>query len=149
MGVLNIVRTVKNIYKEYVVLVKIGKFYYCYGRDSYIISYLTNYKINLLDDNTYSCSFSTNAYNKVISILEDKKINYLILDRRNDYEEDEKYNNKNLNNYLKYYEKAKEEISTKMRIEKIYKYLNEHLLDKEIITEVEKIIYERSKIQSN
>ena len=36
----------------------------------------------------------------------------------------EKYNNKNLNNYLKYYEKAKEEISTKMRIEKIYKYLN-------------------------
>ena len=81
MGVLNIVKTVKNIYKEYVVLVKIGKFYYCYGRDSYIISYLTNYKINLLEDNTYSCSFSTNAYNKVISILEDKKINYLILDR--------------------------------------------------------------------
>lgn len=36
-----------------------------------------------------------------------------------------------------------------MRIEKIYKYLNEHLLDKEIITEVEKIIYERRKIQSN
>lgn len=149
MGVLNIVKTVKNIYKEYVVLVKIGKFYYCYGRDSYIISYLTNYKINLLEDNTYSCSFSTNAYNKVISILEDKKINYLILDRRNDYEEDEKYNNKNLNNYLKYYEKAKEEISTKMRIEKIYKYLNEHLLDKETIMKVEKIIYERRKIQSN
>ena len=149
MGVLKIVKTVKNIYKEYVVLVKIGKFYYCYGRDSYIISYLTNYKINLLEDNTYSCSFSTNAYNKVISILEDKKINYLILDRRNDYEEDEKYNNKNLNNYLKYYEKAKEEISTKMRIEKIYKYLNEHLLDKETIMKVEKIIYERRKIQSN
>ena len=149
MGVLNIVKTVKNIYKEYVVLVKIGKFYYCYGRDSYIISYLTNYKINLLEDNTYSCSFSTNAYNKVISILEDKKINYLILDRRNDYEEDEKYNNKNLNNYLKYYEKAKKEISTKMRIEKIYKYLNEHLLDKETIMKVEKIIYERRKIQSN
>ena len=41
MGVVNIVKTVKNIYKEYVVLVKIGEFYYCYGRDSYVVSYFT------------------------------------------------------------------------------------------------------------
>ena len=39
--------------------------------------------------------------NKIISKLEEKKINYLILDRRNNYEEDEKSNNKNLNTYSK------------------------------------------------
>lgn len=149
MGVIDIVRTVKKVYEEYIVLVKVGKFYYCYGRDSYILSYFTKYKINLLDNDIYSCAFSSNAYNKVISILEEKKINYIILDRRNDYEEEEKSNNKNLNSYKKYYEKAKEEISSRMRVEKIYKYLYEHLQDKELLVKVEKDINERRKIQSN
>ena len=149
MSIINMVKEIKKIYNEYVVLIKIGKFYYCYGRDSYIISYLMKYKINLLQDNTYTCSFPVNAYNKVITTLENNKVNYLILDRRNNYEEDEKSNNNNLNNYTKYYEKAKEEISTRMKIEKIYKYLNENIKDKKIIMEVEKIINERRKIQSN
>ncbi len=103
MGIINIVKNVKEIHKEFVVLVRVGNFYNCYGRDSYIISYLLGYKINILD------------------------------------------NNKNLNNYQKFYEKAKKEIAKKMRIEKIYKYL---LLcnDENTIYEVEKTINERRKI---
>ena len=38
MGIINIVENVKKIHPEYVVFVNIGKFYYTYGRDSYIIS---------------------------------------------------------------------------------------------------------------
>ena len=74
IGIINIVKNVKEIHNKYVVLVKVGSFYYCYGRDSYIISYLFKYKINILKDYTYSCSFPQNAINKVISVLENKQI---------------------------------------------------------------------------
>ena len=50
MGIINIVENVKKIHPEYVVFVNIGKFYYTYGRDSYIISYLFNYKLNKFDN---------------------------------------------------------------------------------------------------
>lgn len=145
MGIINIVKNVKEVHREYVVLVRVGNFYNCYGRDSYIISYLLGYKINILDNNIYNSSFPKSAYNKVLSILEKNKINYIVLDKRNNYDVEEEDNNKNLNNYQKFYEKAKKEIAKKMRIEKIYKYL---LLcnDENTIYEVEKTINERRKI---
>lgn len=63
MGIINIVANIKEIYAEYITLVKVGNFFYCYGRDSYIISYLFNYKINILEKSVYSCAFPNNAYN--------------------------------------------------------------------------------------
>ena len=149
MGIIKIVENVKEIHREYVVLIKVGNFYYCYGRDSYIMSYLFQYKINILKDGMYSCAFSKNAIHKVTAKLENRKINYLILDRRNNYQVEEKCNYKNLNEYIKCYEKAKSEISSKMRIEKIYCELLDNIKDKELISEIEKVIYERRKIQSN
>lgn len=148
MGIINIVKNVKDIHKEYIVLVRVGNFYNCYGRDSYIISYLLGYKINILSNNVYSSAFPKSAYCKVVSILEQNNINYIVLDKRNNYDVEEKDDNKNLNNYNKFYEKAKKEIAQKMRIEKIYQYL---LLckDEKIIYEVEKKINERRKIQGN
>ena len=145
MGIINIVKNVKEVHKEYVVLVKVGNFYNCYGRDSYVISYLLGYKINILDNNIYNSSFPKSAYSKVLSILEKNKINYIVLDKRNNYDVEEEDNNKNLNKYKEFYEKAKKEIAKKMRIEKIYKYL---LMsnDEKIIYEVEKTINERRKI---
>lgn len=148
MGIINIVKNVKEIHKDYVVFIKIGNFYNCYGRDAYIISYLFGYKISILENNIYNCSFPKSAYNKVLSILEKNRINYITLDKRNNYDTDNKDNNKNLNRYMEFYERAKKEIAKKMRIEKIYKYL---LLcnDETTIYEVEKTINERRKIQSN
>jgi hypothetical protein len=148
MSVINTITTIKEVHREYVLLVKIGNFYYCYGRDAYVVSYLLHYKINVIEKNIYACSFPQTAYNKVISTLEDKKINYITLDKRNNYSVDEKSNNNNLNKYNEIYLKAKEELATKMRIEKIYKYLLD-TKDKEIINEMEKLINERRKIQSN
>ena len=149
MGIINIVKNVKKIHNNYVVLIKVGNFYYCYGRDTYIISYLFKYKINIMKNNIYSCAFSQNAINKVMAKLENSKINYLILDRRNNFEVNEQCNLKNLNKYDKYYEKAKNEISTNMRIEKIYQYLLENNHNKELINEIEKVINEGRKVQSN
>ena len=148
MGIINIVQNIKETQKEYIVLIRTENFYNCYGRDSYIVSYLFGYKINIVQNGIYISAFPKSAYNKVISKLEEKKINYLILDRRNNYEIEEKSNNKNLNKYQDYYEKAKKEIATKMRIEKIYNYLID-TKDKEIISEIEKVVNERRKIQSN
>lgn len=149
MGIINIVKNVKEIHNKYVVLVKVGNFYYCYGRDSYIISYLLNYKINILKDYTYSCSFPQSAINKVMSMLENNKINYVILDRRNNYEIIEKSDNRNLNKYDKIYEIGRKEKAKKMRVEKIYSYLLENSNDTEFIDKIEKVINERRKIQSN
>ena len=148
MGIINIVKNVKEVHKEYIVLIKVGNFYNCYGRDSYIVSYLLNYKINLLENDIYFCSFPKSAYNKVIFKLEENKINYIILDRRNNYEVDEKYNCKNLNKYNEIYLIAKKQIVIKMRIEKINNYLLA-CNDERTIFEVEKLINERRKIQSN
>lgn len=148
-NIINVIRNVKLICKEYVVLIEIGAFYYCYGKDALILGYIGKYKINIVKDNIYSCSFPKVAYNKVISKLENSKVNYIILDRRNNYSEQEKSNNKNLNNYNKYYETSKNEFALQIRIEKINKYLLEHKEDKELLTKVERLINERRKIQSN
>ena len=100
MGIINIVKNVKEIHKEFVVLVRVGNFYNCYGRDSYIISYLLGYKINILDNNIYNSSFPKSAYNKVLSILEKNKINYIVLDKRNNFTYHIKQKNK-IKNFTK------------------------------------------------
>lgn len=138
MGILTMIKTIKQIHKEDIVFLKIGKFYYCYGKDAYIISYFFNYKLNLVE-NTYSCGFPNQSLNKIISKLEEKKINYIIIDRRNNYDVEEKETFKNLNNYNKYYEKAKEIIGLKVRIQKINEYLLEKM-DKKKIYDIEKIL---------
>ena len=148
MGLINIVKNVKSIHKEDLTLVRVGNFYNCYGRDAYILAYLFDYKIRILKDNIYTSAFPKSAYNKVISTLEYRKINYLILDKRNNYEVEEKSNNKNLNKYGEVYIKAKSKIAKKLRVEKIYMYLLSEACEKTIF-EVEKVISERRKIQSN
>lgn len=149
MSVIKVIENVKKIHKEDVLIVKIGNFYYSYGKDSYIISYLFNYKVGIAKEKIYFCSYPQNALNKVIAKLENSKINYIILDRRNEYSIDEKYDFKNLNKYNEFYEKAKQKIRTKMRIEEIYNYLLQNENNKELILEIEKVINEKRKIQSN
>ena len=148
MGIINIVENVKKIHPEYVVFVNIGKFYYTHGRDSYIISYLFNYKLNKFD-NISRCGFSDNSINKVIAKLEQNKINYIVLDRKNNYDVVNKLNYKNLNNYNKIFEKSKININLKKRIDNINMYLYSNLNNSQInkiLTNMEKIINERRKI---
>lgn len=145
MSILTMIKGIKQIHSKDIVFVKLGKFYYCYGKDAYIISYFFEYRLNLIENTIYSCGFPSQSLNKIISKLENKKINYVIVDRRNNYEVVEKENYKNLNSYDKYYEKAKEEIGVKLRIQKISSYLLENS-DKDnikgLLAELEKILQE-------
>lgn len=143
MSVGTIIKSVKQIHKEDVVLVQMGKFYYAYGKDAYILSDLFGYKLNEFETNIYSVGFPSNSYSKVISRLEQLKINYLILDKRNNYDVLEFQNYKNLNNYNEYFEKAKKENLIKIRIQKINEYLLKNINSahiKEKIYEIEKIL---------
>ena len=139
MAIITIVKTIKSIHPDSVVLVKVGKFYNVYGRDSYIISYLFGYKLKKIE-NVSTCGFPVESINKVMAKLENKKINYLMVDRRNNYDVDEESDNKNLNTYNKIYEKAKEYVNAKNRVNKIYQYLLHNLNDKKLIGEVEKVV---------
>ena len=51
-------------------------------------------------------AFLKKYFGKVVSILEEKKINYLIIDPRNNYDIYEKSDNRNLNTYQKEFNKA-------------------------------------------
>ena len=75
MWVVNMIKTIKEVLPDYVVLVKIGTFFESYNDDANIISYLLNYKIRDLVDNNKSCGFPVNSINRVKFILESKSIN--------------------------------------------------------------------------
>ena len=113
------IKVIKQVHKEDVVLVKIGKFYNVYGKDAYIISDLFSYKIKQIEDNVCNCGFPEASLNKVMAKLEHEKINYIVVDKRNNYSKDEQCDNKNLNRYIKAYEKAHKNIAYKIRIERI------------------------------
>ena len=98
------------------------------------------------------CGFPLSSIHKVMAKLEERKINYLIVDRRNNYEVDEISDNKNLNNYIKYFEKAKRYINYKDRIDNINDFMLKNIDKndfKNIITKMEDVINERRKISSN
>ncbi|CDE14760.1 unknown [Clostridium sp. CAG:470] len=75
MSIINIVKNIKQVHPEHIILIKIGKFYYSYSKDAYIISYIFGYKLKNIEEN---------------------KINYIIIHRRNNYAVDEKSDNGNL-----------------------------------------------------
>ena len=149
MKVVNIVKAIKQIHPEYIVLIKIGKFYYSYSKDAYIVSYIFNYKLKIVEENIRVCAFPVFILNKIMAKLEENKINYIIIDRRNNYEVDEKFDNGNLNKYNLYLEKSKKYINQKNKIEEIYNYLISNIENNnnnELIKEIERQINERRKI---
>lgn len=122
MANLFIAKNLKELFPNYVVMIKIGTFYEVYYDDACIISYLLGYKLKTLNGDVRNCGFPTVSINKVLYILDNKKINYLVVDKSDNYAELNKNNFKNKNKYNEIYEMCKEEIDIKLRIEKIYKY---------------------------
>jgi hypothetical protein len=147
MGIVNVILNIKKIHPKDIAIIKIGNFYYVYGKDAFIISYIFKYKLRKVEEpNIYSCAFPKNSYNKVIAKLENRKINYIVIDRRNNYEIDEELNNKNLNNYDEIYEKAHRYINLKARADNIYNYIINNIekdSTKNIIKKIEEILNEK------
>lgn len=148
MGIVTMISAIKQIHNKEIVFVKLGKFYHCYGKDAYIVSYFFDYKLSLIENTVYTCGFPNQSLKKVLSRLENKKISYVIIDRRNNYELQEKEDFKNLNTYDKYFEKAKTKIGIDLRIQKINSYLlenSERNNIKEILLSIEKFLQMHEK----
>ena len=141
-----ILETIRNVHKDTVIIVKIGNFYNVFGQDAYILSYLFGYKLNRIYNDIITIGFPKESINKVMAKLEQKKINYLVVNKSNNYEVDEKCINNNLNTYKKVLIDAKSYINAKLRVENINKYLLKNLDNKQLIEEIEKIINERRKV---
>lgn len=141
-----ILETIRRIHKDTVIIVKVGNFYNVFKDDAYILSYLFGYKLNKKYDNVEMTGFPKESINKVMAKLEHKKINYLVINKSNNYEVDEKVINDSVNTYKQVLVKAKSYVNSKSKVEKIYKYLLNNLNNKKLIDEIEKIINERRKI---
>lgn len=99
MSIINMAKNIKQVHPNMVICYKTGKFYSAYGKDSYILSYIFNYKINKIQNDIPRCGFPINATKRVMSKLEEKKIDYIFLDAKNNYDVEEKMNNGNLDCY--------------------------------------------------
>lgn len=78
---------------------KVGGFYNVFDDDAIIISYLTGYKVV-----NGRCGFPINSLNKVVNILEDNKVNFVV---REGMEDINKKNYKKCNRYDTVFVKAK------------------------------------------
>ncbi len=143
------IKTIKEIHNNDICFFKIGTFYHVYNKDSYIISYLFNYKIKELGSNHKECGFPLDTLPKVLAKLESKKINYLILDKRNNYDVDNKQDYKKQNNYEKIYEEANKYINRNKRIDRLMYFLKENIDSEDfikIVGKMEEVMYERGEI---
>lgn len=88
-------------------------------------------------------------YGKVEAKLEAKKINYIIIDPRNNYDVEEKCDNRNLNTYEEEVKKAYVIEQQKRKINKLKEELEKHIGKedfKTITKKVEEILNENRKI---
>lgn len=148
MSIVTMINEIKDIQPEYIAFVKVGQFYKTYGKDAYIIAYLLEYKVKE-EGKTVLCGFPLQSINKVKAYMERQNINYLIVDRRDEYNVEEKEDFKKLNKYNKIYEKSKIYVNNLKRIDAIYNYLINNVKREELkilLRKIEEEIYEEGKI---
>lgn len=145
MSVINMAKNIKTVHPEFLICYKVGSFYNCYGKDAYILSFLFNYKLKTVENNILETGFPKNAISKIMARLEREKINYLIIDTRNNYDIDEKEDFDNLNRYNEVFNNSKKAINLRVRVDKIAQTILKKQ-DAEIIRKIEELIYEDRKI---
>lgn len=128
-------KNIKQVHPDFVICYKVGAFYNCYGKDAYIISFLFRYRIKTVEKNVPITGFPRNAISRVSAKLEKEKINYILIDTKNNYDVDAQEDFKNLNKYKEVLEKSKKIVNIRLRIEKI----KEKLLEEQDIEKVRKI----------
>ena len=139
MSVINMVHSIKELFPDYVVMIRIGTFYEVYNDDANIISYLFKYKIKSLSSLDRVCGFPIVSINKVRYLLEKKYINYIMIDKSHNYEEEDKMNYKKKNTYYEVLDIARDYIDKLERIDRIKNYL---MKDSSKLKDIEKLIYE-------
>ena len=125
----------KLIYNNYVILIKNGNFYLALNDDSIVLSNIFKFKI-IKSKNFLKCGFPLDSIYKVIEILDNLKVNYLIVE--SDIIDKKKYTT---NNYLKYSNKNNYILSNKTEnINNILKLNIDNSNINTIINEIEGIL---------
>ena len=127
MGKDNMISTIKEIHPKTIIIVKVGSFYHVYGKDAYILSYLFGYQIKTIEKSNSTSGFPLGALPKVLSTLEDKKINYIVVYKSQNYEVDQEMDFRDNNRYDENFEKSYKVISLKARVNAITEYFMENL----------------------
>lgn len=152
MGLIEEARRIKEIHPNYLILYKSGAFYKAFGKDSYLLGMLLNYDIRIVNNNVAMCGFPLKSIFKVRTKIEDKEINYMIIEPRNNYDVEVKEDFGNLNEYDKLFEKAYSQNKRKKKISHISEELTlliESPNFKEIIRKIEDLLDETRQVQNN
>ena len=130
----------KTNYSEYIIIIKSGNFYEIIDKDALIVNKLFGYKISKLAD-TIKCAFPMTSIEKVIKVLNEHNINYIVVEKNditiNKSFEENSYNEFEFDiNNIKY---------NFFRINKISKYLNNNAFNNinTLLDEMERLINER------
>ena len=102
-----------------IVLRKSGGFYICFDDDAIVLSYLCNYKIN-----NGKVGFPLNTINKVINILENNCISYIVKENMEDVNK-KMYGNKN--KYKCYLDKDKINCINEEDVNKLLDLIEENI----------------------
>ena len=127
----------KRQYNNYIILFKQGNFYLSMNDDALVLNNLFNYKIKVVT-NYIKTGFPLKSIDKVINILENNTINFLIIDKN--IINKKKYPN---NNYFNYLNKDSNFEFILSRINKIDQTLKDNLLNSNIenlLSHIERII---------
>ena len=138
MDVVERVKKLKEVETKTIIFVKIGSFYNVYEEDCFILSYLFGYKIKL-ENNYRICGFQITSSNKVFSKLKESNINYLIIDKRLNYEMTEKIDFKRKNQYKNLLKISTPYINLKEKLEILCKNILENIDTKNYKSELENI----------
>ena len=128
----------KALYKDSVILIKVGNFYEILDKDAMILNKVLGYKLTKLS-NTLKCGFPVSSLSKVKEILDEKHLNYVVVENgeltcNKDFKDKNIYNSFDFNiDSVKY---------SLFRIEKITKYLNNNAYNNvsDLLDEIEVLI---------
>lgn len=149
MGMVEMSKRLKDVHPNFLILYKSGTFYKTFGKDAYIIGAMFDYNVHIVNQNIPTCGFSMSAEKRVRAKLEENKINYKIVDPRNEYSVDVSEDYKNLNEYDNELKKDFTLIKYKKIINRITEELTKHMNKpdfKDIIRKIEDILDETGKI---
>lgn len=119
MGLIKEAKRIKKIHPNYLILYKSGAFYKAFGKDAYLLGMLLDYDIRIVNNNVAMCGFPLKSSFKVRTKIEDKEINYMIIEPRNNYDVEIKEDFGNLNEYDRQFKKAYSQNKRKKKISHI------------------------------
>lgn len=149
MGMVEMSKRLKDVHLNFLILYKSGTFYKTFGKDAYILGAMFDYNVHIVNQNIPTCGFPMSAEKRVRTKLEENKINYKIVDPRNEYSVDVSEDYKNLNEYENELKKDFTLIKYKKVINRITEELTMHMNKpdfKDIIRKIEDILDETGKI---